>query len=231
MRRRGEPLALTPELVALVERIEPDPGPVPGTSPHTDDDYRAMAEAVLSRAPEGPFWLFAYGSLIWKPELEGVLETSPAVAHGWHRCFCMTLTRWRGTRERPALMLALDRGGSCAGVAFRLPDENRKEQIEKLLRRETDGNPPTNVPRWIAVRTGQGQLRALAFVSDRRGPAYAGKRTIGEVAAVIASAAGHWGSAASYLQRTVSKLDEHGIQDRYLWELQKLVAAEILKRG
>ena len=229
---RARVMALTPDLVARVHRALEDPGPEPGLNYHTNEDYDAAVEDMLASHPRAEdAWLFAYGSLIWKPELEGVLETSPAVAHGWHRCFCMTLTRWRGTRERPALMLALDRGGSCAGVAFRLPDENRKEQIERLLRRETDGNPPTNVPRWIALRTGRGQLRALAFVSDRRGPAYAGKRTIGEVAAVIASAAGHWGSAASYLQRTVSKLDEHGIRDRYLWELQKLVAEEILKRG
>ncbi|MEO6396681.1 MAG: gamma-glutamylcyclotransferase [Devosia sp.] len=230
MRWLNEPIALTPDLVALVERLEPDPGPEPGRHDPTDAEFAAMAEAVLARAPEGDLWLFAYGSLMWKPEHDFTGELR-ATAMGWHRAFCLTLTRWRGTREVPALMMALDRGGSCTGVAYRLCADNRQAQIEKLLRRETDSLPATNVPRWITIRAGGENLRALAFVAARGGVAYAGPRPHQQIAEILARAAGHWGSAAQYLERTVSKLDERGIRDRNLWAIQRLVADEIRRNA
>ena len=226
MPKLREALALTPELVALVDRIEPDPGPEPGRHDPTDAEFAAMAEETLRGAPEGDIWLFAYGSLIWNPDHDFV-EQLHATASGWHRSFCLKLTRWRGTREIPALMMALDRGGSCTGLVYRLPAGDRREQIERLLRRETDGVPATNVARWINVSAGGRTIRALAFVVARTGVAYAGRQSPASVAHVISRAAGHWGSSAAYLQRTVSKLDEHGIRDRNLWVLQRLVAQEI----
>jgi cation transport protein ChaC len=226
MPKTKEPMALTEELVALVNRIEPDPGPEPGRHDPSDAEFAAMAKATLAGAPEGDLWLFAYGSLIWNPGHDFV-DQVPATAVGWHRSFCLTLTRWRGTREVPALMMALDRGGSCTGLAYRLPPGDRLAQIEKLLRRETDGIPTTNVARWITVTAGGRNFKALAFVAARDGVAYAGAQPHDVVAHVVARAAGHWGSAAEYLQRTVSKLDEHGIRDRNLWILQRLVAEEL----
>ena len=226
MPQTHEPIALTEELVAFVERTEPDPGPEPGRHDPTDAEFTAMAEEVLRGAPDGDIWLFAYGSLIWNPDHDFV-EQHRAVANGWHRAFCLKLTRWRGTLEIPALMMALDRGGSCTGVAYRLPPGNRLEQIERLLRRETDGIPTTNVARWITVNANGEPIRALAFVAARNGVAYAGGQSPATVAHIVSRAAGHWGSSAAYLQRTVSKLEEHGIRDRNLWALQRLVAEEI----
>ena len=226
MPKTKEPMTLTEDLVALVNRIEPDPGPEPGRHDPSDAEFAAMAEATLAGAPEGDLWLFAYGSLIWSPGHDFV-EHVRATAIGWHRSFCLTLTRWRGTREIPALMMALDRGGSCTGLAYRLPPGDRLAQIEKLLRRETDGIPTTNVARWISVMAGGRSFKALAFVAARDGVAYAGAQPHAVVAHVVARAAGHWGSSAEYLQRTVSKLDEFGIRDRNLWILQRLVAEEL----
>ena len=217
---------LTAALVALVERTEPDPGPEPGTTEHTDEDFEQMADAVLAEYDPEDFWVFAYGSLIWSPEFP-INEQRRAVARGWHRSFCLKLTRWRGTREVPALMLALDRGGTCVGIAFRLPAGDNRAQIVTLLKREIDANPPTNVPRWIEVSTERGRLKALAFIALPKGNAYAGKLSLPEVASVLSRAAGHWGSAAQYAFNTITKLEEHGIRDRNLWQLQKLMAAEI----
>jgi cation transport protein ChaC len=219
-------MELTAELVALVERTEPDPGPEPGTTEHTDTDFAQMAETILALHDPEQLWVFAYGSLIWNPEFQ-VDEQRRAVVAGWHRSFCLKLTRWRGTRELPALMLALDRGGSCSGIAFRLPLGDKHGQIVRLLQREIDANPPTNVPRWIEVSTTEGRLKALAFVALRDGIAYAGKRPLPEVASVLSRAAGHWGSAAQYAFNTISKLEEHGIRDRNLWRIQELMASEI----
>ncbi|WP_454858697.1 gamma-glutamylcyclotransferase [Rhizobium binxianense] len=217
---------LTAELVALVERTEPDPGPEPGTVEHTDADFAQMADTVLAEHDPEHLWVFAYGSLIWNPEFE-IEEQRRAVAHGWHRSFCLTLTRWRGTRELPALMLALDRGGTCVGMVYRLPDSDNHSQVVRLLQREIDANPPTNVPRWVKVMTAGGSIKALAFVALPSGNAYAGKHPLPEVASILSRAAGHWGSAAQYAFNTVNKLEEHGIRDRNLWRIQKLMAAEI----
>lgn len=219
-------MELTAELVALVERTEPDPGPEPGTTEYTDADFAQMAEALLAQHDPEHLWIFAYGSLIWNPEFEAI-EQRRAVAAGWHRSFCLKLTRWRGTRELPALMLALDRGGACVGIAYRLPRGDRHGQIVRLLDREIDANPPTNVPRWIEVSTTEGRLKALAFVALRSGKAYAGKQTLPEVAGVLSRAAGHWGSAAQYVFNTISKVEEFGIRDRNLWRIQELMASEI----
>jgi glutathione-specific gamma-glutamylcyclotransferase len=225
---RGQ-MALTEDLIALVERIEPDPGPPPGMADPTEEDFEVVAAALLRAHRPQPLWLFAYGSLIWKPEVVHV-ESVAATARGWHRRFCMRLTRWRGTREVPGLMMALDRGGSCAGVAYRLPDSDHHEQVVRLLKRETDGKPATNVPRWIGISTPHGPVKALTFVASTRGPAYAGRLPLPAVAETVARAAGHWGSGAQYLYNTVAKLEEHGIRDRNLWALQALVAEEIRRR-
>lgn len=226
MPRTRTPMDLTEDLVALVERIEPDPGPLPGIADPTEDDYLTTAAKLLAAHRPAPLWLFAYGSLIWKPEVEHLAHV-PATAPGWHRRFCMQITRWRGTLEVPGLMMQLDRGGSCAGVAYRLPDADHHGQIVRLLRRELDGKPATNVPRWIEVRTPEGPVKALTFVAAPEGPRYAGRLPLPEVARTLARAAGHWGSTATYLYNTVLKLEEHGIRDRNLWTLQAMVAEEI----
>jgi cation transport protein ChaC len=218
---------LTEELVALVERKEPDPGPEPGTSEHSPEDFSKIADDVLMEYSPDELWLFAYGSLIWNPDFDhSVAET--AVANGWHRAFCLKLTRWRGTRELPALMLALDKGRSCTGVAYRLSGGDHKAQIIRLLEREIDANPPTNVPRWIDISTDSSQIRAITFIADSKGPAYAGKLTPDETAWVLARAAGHWGSCAQYLYNTVAKLESEGIHDTDLNTIQQLVANEII---
>ncbi|ESX13024.1 cation transporter [Mesorhizobium sp. LSJC265A00] len=220
-------MALTADLVARVERVEPDPGPEPGTTEHTDAEFDSLVEQLLSEHRPEALWVFAYGSLIWNPEFAHV-EQRPATAPGWHRSFCLTLTRWRGTRDLPALMLALDRGGSCNGIVYRLPAEDHVGQLGQLMRREIDANPPTNVPCWIKVKTKDGPLRALAFVAAPGGRAYAGRLPLEQVADTLARAAGHWGSSAQYLFRTVSKLEESGIRDRNLWRIQDLVAQQII---
>lgn len=221
------PMALTPEVVARVERLEPDPGPRPEHVYLTDADYDAVVEELLERHSPSSLWVFAYGSLIWKPEFTSV-EHRRATAYGWHRSFCLSQTRWRGTPEQPGLMMALDRGGCCRGVVYRLPKENHAEQLGRLVRREMSVKQGTNVPRWITVETNAGKLRAFAITASPLGANYAGKLPLEQVARTLARAAGHWGSGANYLYQTVVKLEEFGIRDSNLWRLQQLVADEIL---
>jgi cation transport protein ChaC len=223
---RKSAMALTAELVAKVHRVTPDHGPLPDRVPMTDADYEELAQRLLDELSGGPVWLFAAGSLIWKPEFAFV-ERRPATLPGWHRAYCFRITRWRGTPDLPGLMMGIDRGGTCKGVAFRLPPQDPHGQLDRLLRREISYKPAANEPGWHWVRSGEERFRALAFTACRTNPSYDHKIPEGEIVRTLARAAGHWGSCAEYLFNTVRHLDEFGIRDRNLWRLQKLVAEEI----
>lgn len=221
-------LALTQSHLARVHRPVEDAGPGPAAEVFLDADYAAWVERVLASnpAPEHGLRLFAYGSLIWKPE---IAQTGAriAVAQGWHRSFCFRILRHRGTAETPGLMMALDRGGSCRGLLYDLARDGVAAELARLFRREFTVKPGNSLPRWIRVQTGEGPMPALTFAMNRASPAYVGRLDPGEVAKVLARACGHWGSGAEYLMNTVQHLEAQGIHDRALWRLQRLVAEEI----
>lgn len=230
MARQGQPLSLTPAHVARVHRVIADTGPPPGMVLLDDADYAALARDLLARRAEktGPLRLFAYGSLIWKPEIAHVGEAR-ALARGWHRSFCLRLARFRGTPEVPGLMMALDRGGQCRGMLYDLPPEDPMALLDRLLRRECTTRPTSNTPRWLRVETASGPVQALGFVINRSSQNYAGRLPLTQVAKVLAQACGHWGSGAEYLLNTVAGLEARGIHDSRLWQLQRMVA-EVIDR-
>ncbi|MBI2253233.1 MAG: gamma-glutamylcyclotransferase [Proteobacteria bacterium] len=219
-------MTLTPEMVACCERFVADPGPRPGIVHFTAEDFAAEAARMVAEAGDGPFWIFAYGSLIWNPGFI-VTEHRHATAHGWHRRFSMKMTRWRGTPEQPGLMLALEHGGSCDGLLLKLPDDAKVTELAKALEREIDGADDLIYLRWLTVRTDAGPCRALTFWAHPRGFHLEQHPTLDEAAHMLARACGHFGSGAAYLYNTVAKLAEHGIYDRNLWRLQEKVAKEI----
>lgn len=217
---------LTADHIARVHQVVADAGPAPGVEQQTDADYAEWVGRMLRDHPLGPIRLFAYGSLIWRPEIAHRAE-QPAVARGWHRSFCLRMHRFRGTVDQPGLMMALDRGGQCRGVVLELPDEDPGEQLDRIFRREFTVKPINSMPRWLRVETPDGPQVALGFVMNRASPYYAGRLAAEEVARVLARACGHWGTGAEYLLNTVSQLEARGIRDAGLWRLQALVAAEI----
>ncbi|WP_303981803.1 gamma-glutamylcyclotransferase [Dongia mobilis] len=220
-------MSLTAEMVALCERLVPDPGPRPDLTYLDEAGYLALAREYVQQNGSGPLWVFAYGSLIWNPGFTSV-EHQHGIAHGWHRQFSMKLTRWRGTPEQPGLMLALERGGSCDGILFRLPEASTVEELARALQRETDGHEDIAYVRWINVRSGAEIRRALVFWAHPKGFHLPEPPTLDLAAHMLARACGHMGSGAAYLYNTVAKLAEHGIYDRNLWRLQQMVAAEIM---
>lgn len=228
MGRRPRKLTLTPDHVARVHKVVEDSGLPPGIQPQTDADYGGWVEQMIKSHPDlrAGTRLFAYGSLIWKPEIEHVGEQN-GVARGWHRAFCFRISRFRGTPEEPGLMMALDRGGQCRGVLYDLPEGNLERQLGKLFRREFTYKPINSMPRWIKVETTSGPTSALTFVMNRDSPLYSGRLSHQEVANTLARACGHWGTGAEYLLNTVSHLEAKGIHDRNLWRLQRLVAKRI----
>ena len=229
MPRAPRQMRLTAAHVARVHREIADPGiqTIPGFRPATDDDYNAMVAEMLATRPAGPVWLFAYGSLIWRPETAFV-ESRQAVIRGWHRRFCLGWDyRFRGNKDEPGLMLALDRGGQCRGMLYRLPEDGLERELHKLIRREVSMMPSAFPWRWVDVMSTEGALRALTFAMDRKSGRYIADLGEAQLADVLAKAVGFRGSMAEYLFSTVSKLEELGIHDRNLWRLQALVAERI----
>lgn len=223
---RRSRMSLTPDLVARCFRDEPHPGPNPDFTHLSDGEQALLAETLLAGRSEGPLWVFAYGSLIWKPGFE-VAEQVPGTGLGWHRSFCIEQTRWRGTPERPGLMMALARGGRCKGLLLRPRPGAEPEVVHALVRREITVREDLGMARWISVATAAGPVRALVFWAGPSGRGISLGLPLERVAWRLAHACGHYGSSAEYLYETVAKLEEHGIRDRNLWRLQELVADEI----
>jgi cation transport protein ChaC len=222
-------MRLTEEHVALVVPPElPEEGPIEGSEPSTDEDYARYIDDILAAGPQtGEVWIFAYGSLIWKPAC-AFDEIRTGLLRGWHRAFCLGWnTRFRGSPKNPGLMLALDRGGACKGALYRLPPSAVEENLKLLFEREMGWKPSPFPPRWVNVATEVGPIRAITFCIDRKSKRYVSGLSDDEIADVLASAVGSRGSMAEYLYATVKHLQDMGVHDRHLWDLQELVAARI----
>ena len=188
----------------------------------TDEQLSASLTAILHKRPKGAgWWVFAYGSLLWNP-LFPFSESRRVRARGFHRRFCLWSLASRGRPDAPGLVLGLDRGGSCPGVAYRLPAPLAIDELHLLWRREMVTGAYD--PKWIKLDADGKPLVALAFVIKRDHPQYAGQLPLDEQSRVIATACGAFGSSADYLERTRIALVTHGVVDPYLETLAKAVA-------
>lgn len=182
----------------------------------TDEQLSASLTATLAERPKGAgWWVFGYGSLLWNP-LFPIAEARAATVHGLHRTFCLQSLASRGTPEKPGLVLALEPGGACQGVAYRLPPPLALDELALLWRREMVVGAYR--PRWVRLRSADRTLVALTFVVRRDHVQYA-RLAQADQAAIIAEACGAFGSSCDYLMRTRAALASHGIIDRYLERL------------
>ncbi|MEO8937942.1 MAG: gamma-glutamylcyclotransferase [Burkholderiaceae bacterium] len=189
-----------------------------GSSAWSDAQLEASLEQILHRAPAGDVWIFAYGSLIWNP-LFPVAEERVARVHGLHRSFCIWSRLGRGSPERPGLVLGLDRGGNCRGVALRLEERFAREELALVWRREmvTGAYRPT----WVKANTGAGVVDAITFVADRKAEGFAGDLSEAEVARILCTGAGFLGTCSEYLTQTTAGLAARGIHDEGLKRLAR----------
>jgi cation transport protein ChaC len=174
------------------------------------------------RSSTAPVWIFAYGSLMWSPEIH-FAEALPARIHGWHRSFCLYSPEYRGTREKPGLVLGLDRGGSCRGIAYRLAAATLADGIDYLWTREMTGFVYHMTP--VRMSTERGPTAGYAFTVRRDSPDYAGRLPLDVAARIIATSKGDRGTGRDYLVNTVRHLEQLGIVDGALHRIERLVAA------
>jgi len=169
----------------------------------------------------GDFWVFGYGSLMWRPGFAHV-ETRRARLHGYRRSLCVSSFVYRGTPERPGLVLGLDRGGSCVGLAFRVPARLGGEALDYLRGRELVTG--VYLERVLPVRLdGGGIVPALTYVVDRGHQQYAGTIDAAHAAALVSGAAGRAGPNEEYVLNTLDHLAALGIRDHWLEEVARLI--------
>lgn len=162
----------------------------------------------------GDFWVFGYGSLIWNPGFAHV-ETSRARLSGYRRALCVRSWVHRGTQERPGLVLGLDRGGSCVGMAFRVPGELHDEVMSYLRERELVTH--VYLERQVRLRLDDGRsVQAIAYVCDRSHQQFAAGVDAEEAIEIIRNAVGRSGDNPSYVKSTVEHLQALGIRDHWL---------------
>ena len=201
MRRCSDPATVTDVL------------PPPQYPPALRDVQAMLQDTRRQWGGRQDLWVFAYASLIWRPEFEHA-EQRWARVHGYHRALKMWSRVNRGTPECPGLVFALLQGGSCRGVAYRIHRDRADEALERLWQREM----PTGVydPRWLPCLPDQGPVRALTFTLSRRSPNYTGELPASELRRIFRQASGRYGSTLDYARQTYECLRQAGIHDALL---------------
>ncbi|WP_428677685.1 gamma-glutamylcyclotransferase [Reyranella sp.] len=181
--------------------------------------------APAAESSTRPEWVFGYGSLMWNPGF-ATPETQAARLQGWHRAFCIYSEHYRGTPEKPGLMLGLLPGGSCRGLAHRLPAATYDEVRRYLIHREID-NDGVYVETVRPLRLDDGRIvPSLVYLADRSHRQFAGKLPENEALRLIRQGHGATGSSLDYVLNTVTHLGELGLSDRSLERLARAAAGD-----
>jgi glutathione-specific gamma-glutamylcyclotransferase len=167
-------------------------------------------------------WVFGYGSLMWRPGFRFV-EQHRAQLHGYHRSLCIFSHVHRGTPDAPGLVLGLDRGGRCRGMAFRVAEEDAAATIAYL--REREQATAVYLERHVRVHLDNGcRVRALTFVADRRHPQYAGRLPESDLMRLVRQGVGLSGANPDYVRATHEHLIEIGVSDPILARIAEALA-------
>jgi len=172
----------------------------------------------------GDLWVFGYGSLMWRPGF-GYLERVPARLIGLHRALCVFSFVHRGTPERPGLVLGLDRGGMCRGIAYRVAAAARATTIDYLRAREQVTSVYLETMRQIELEDhARRRVRALCYIVDRSHAQYAGRLTLAESLHHVRQGHGQSGPNRDYVLETVRALEALGYRETDLHLLAEQLA-------
>lgn len=175
-------------------------------------------------APGRDLWVFGYGSLMWSPGFP-VAEKRVVRIYGFHRSLCISSHRYRGTPERPGLVLGLEAGGCCWGAALRADAAHAPAALAYLWEREM--NTQAYRPLELAAYGGGDALQVLAFVAKPGHPQYAGRLDERAAAARVAACRGECGANLDYVAETVAHLQQMGAPDRRLTRILRLAAGQV----
>src|SRR5665213_4622641 len=182
---------------------------------------KILSDAELSQSDlsKGDLWVFGYGSLMWRPGFD-FIEQVPARLIGEHRALCVYSFDHRGTPEKPGLVLGLDRGGACRGVAFRVAAKRRSDTVEYLRGREQTTHVYREVMRsvWLDNEARQ-RVSALTYVVDRGHVQYAGRLSLPEQLRHVQQGHGRSGNNRDYVLSTVKSIEAQGFRDEQLHQL------------
>jgi glutathione-specific gamma-glutamylcyclotransferase len=163
--------------------------------------------------PDSNFWVFGYGSLMWRPGFE-FRERIPARIVGLHRALCVYSFVHRGTPEKPGLVLGLDRGGACRGIAYSVAAGLRDATIAYLRAREQVTKVYVETTRRITLAaTPERDVAALVYVVDRSHPQYAGRLDIERQVHLVRQGHGRSGANRDYVLATVDEIEAQGCRD------------------
>jgi cation transport protein ChaC len=212
---------------SFIETLRADPPA--GVRLRTDAELDASLDATLRRLEaDEDLHVFGYGSLMWNPALDAA-HTRLAQIHGWHRRFCLRLLIGRGTVEQPGAMLALDRGGTCKGMLYRIEAAKVRAEAKLLWRREMLAG--SYEARWVRAYVGPTRpIEALTFVTHRRHARYIGQQPTDTIARLIRTGCGPLGTSRAYFDSTVQTLARLGIRDRGMERLQLAVLQQDRER-
>ncbi len=192
----------------------------------TDEERNASLRQSLEEVQwceKQDLWVYGYGSLIWRPDFE-FAEQRQALLRGYHRALCLWSRINRGTPEQPGLVFGLDVGGSCRGMAFRIPAESVPKVFDALWLREMPSG--AYIPRWLRCRTSQGDIRALVFTMNRKTDAYVPRMPDEQLRQVVYSAQGTNGPCIEYVMETASALLRSKILDKRLESVVQLLQSQ-----
>ena len=171
-------------------------------------------------------WVFGYGSLMWRPGF-AFIEQVPARLIGEHRALCVYSFDHRGTPEKPGLVLGLDRGGACRGIAFRVAATQRDEVINYLRGREQTTHVYREVMRSVWLENdARERVSALAYVVDRGHVQYAGRLSLKEQLRYVRQGHGRSGNNRDYVLETVRSIEAQGFRDSQLHQLALMLRDE-----
>ncbi|PLC48497.1 gamma-glutamylcyclotransferase [Pollutimonas subterranea] len=175
--------------------------------------HASMLDALSGWNGDEDVWIYGYGSLIWRPEFQ-FIEQRAALLHGYHRALCLWSRVNRGTPDKPGLVFGLDVGGSCRGMAYRIPAGDVPSTMEALWRREMPSG--AYIPRWLRCRTDHGIVSALTFTMNRYTDAYVRDLPAERLIDIVQSAHGSYGPCIEYVLETARALKQSNIQDKRL---------------
>jgi cation transport protein ChaC len=188
-----------------------------------------LHDLPLHQGHADDLWIFGYGSLMWRPGF-AFEEVRRATLIGFRRCFCVFSTHHRGTPQRPGLVLGLDRGGVCHGLAYRVASVARDRTLEYLRAREQVNGVYREAPVQLQMHGApSAPVTGLAYIVERAHPSYAGRLAVSEQARLIRGAHGISGANLDYLINTLAHLGSLSIREAELSRVLTVIGAHFAR--